>query len=298
MDTAIRNAASLGQAQEWALVLAAAGIPHRLLVGTAGVLVIVPDEEASRAEKALDDYDRETNVPAPAPVVEPTSHGGSWAIGLGAATCLLAFFALIGPPDDGSRWYEHGSANASRILGGEAWRAVTALTLHKDAVHVASNAVATAVLLTAVVERLGPGVGLALMLLAGASANVISARVHGPPFAAVGFSTATFGAIGILAGVRIVSRSPIATRRARPWTVLAATLVLLAMLGTSKGSDVIGHALGVGCGLLLGLAAGLALRRSPRGVVQAALVGVSVLVVIGCWFLALAGPPLSSSGHR
>ena len=295
MDTPIRRADDARQADEWALVLAAAGIPHRLAPDDTGVLLIVPVDEAARAEAALDGYEHELLATldelagdADAAIPEPTSLLVSWALGSGVAAAFIAFFALIGPPGAGNPWFERGAASAARIVGGEPWRVVTALTLHLDAVHVASNAVATAVLLTAVVQRLGPGLGVALTLVAGALANAIGALVHGPHHGAVGASTATFGAIGILAGLRISAPSRIRTTRAKPWAVLAAALLLLALLGTGKGSDVTGHALGLGCGLLLGIVAGIAFRQPLRGVVQWALAAAAALTVVGCWFLARA----------
>src|SRR2546430_9329762 len=57
----------------------------------------------------------------------------------------------------------------SRMMAGEWWRAVTALTLHADAPHLLGNALASALLVTAVCQQLGPGVGLWLVLLAGRS---------------------------------------------------------------------------------------------------------------------------------
>jgi membrane associated rhomboid family serine protease len=291
MDTPIRRADGAPQADEWALVLAAAGIPHRLAPDDRGVLLIVPADEVARAEAALDGYDRE-NVTGRGGVtsLEAASLFDSATLGSGVALALVAFFAWVGPPGAGNLWFERGAASAARIVGGEPWRIVTALTLHLDTVHIASNAVATAVLLTAVVQRLGPGLGVALTLLAGAAANALGALVHDAHHVAVGASTATFGAIGILAGLRISSPPPIRTMRTKPWTVLAAALLLLAMLGTSKGSDVTGHALGLGCGLALGLIAGIVLRRPPGALAQWALALGAVMTVIGCWFLAFSSP--------
>src|SRR5258706_365194 len=65
------------------------------------------------------------------------------------------------------------------------------------------NAVAAAVLLTAVCWYLGAGVGLGLTLLAGAGGNALTALVHHADHVSVGASTAVFGAIGILAALRI-----------------------------------------------------------------------------------------------
>src|SRR5207249_906367 len=86
-----------------------------------------------------------------------------------------------------SEWFQHGEADATRMMAGEWWRAVTALTLHADAPHLLGNALAGALLVTAVCQQLGPGVGLWLVLLAGAGGNALTAAVHGAgPVAARG----------------------------------------------------------------------------------------------------------------
>lgn len=289
METVIRTAGTPSQAEEWALVLAAAGIPHRLEPAPAGWTLLVPTAEAARAHAALDAYDQEARSDAAAASHEPAWRVISWTIGVAVGAFLLAFFLITGPPARGSRWFERGAASAGLMLRDEPWRAVTALTLHADAVHVAGNAVATALLLTAVVQRLGPGGGLSLTLLAGAIGNILAAMTHDASHVAVGASTATFGAIGILAGLRLFAASHPTTTRSRPWLVLAASVVLLAMLGTGRGSDVLAHALGLVSGMALGLAAAVVRRRPLGTAAQWALVGLTFLAVVGCWRLALAG---------
>jgi rhomboid protease GluP len=250
--------------------------------------LLVPAAEAPRARAVLDAYEEEARC-------EPDARGEgapsplAWALGLTVGALLLAFFATTGPPATVSRWFAQGAASAGLIRGGEPWRAVTALTLHVDAVHAAGNAVATAVLLPAVAQRLGPGVGLGLMLLAGTGANVVAAVVQDPRHVAVGASTATFAAVGILAVLRVLPGAAGARPRWRRWMVLSASLVLLSMLGTGGGADVLGHALGLVTGGALGLAVGAAARRPPRPANQWAVLILAALGVLGCWRLALSG---------
>jgi rhomboid protease GluP len=287
METVIRATDNMREAQEWALVLAAAEIPHRLEVGDRRWTVLVATPDAPRATAALDAYDAEVPRDEPTGPADPAAAPVSWGVGLAAGASLLAFFAVTGPPAAAGGWFVRGGASAPRIAAGELWRAVTALTLHVDAGHVAGNAVATALLLTAVVQRLGPGIGLWLTLLAGASANVLEALVTDGHHEAVGASTATFGAIGILAGLQLVPTTR-KRRTRRRWIVFAAAIVLLAMLGVGRGSDALGHALGLGCGGVLGLVDGILQRYPVGGSVQWTLVAVATLTVVGCWMLALA----------
>jgi membrane associated rhomboid family serine protease len=292
METAIRASQRVGETEEWALVLAAAGIAHRVEATQVGWALLVDEADADAAHAALvaydDDVAREPET-ARATVADAASLDAGWETALVVAAMLLGFFAITGEPEPGSRWFDRGGASAAAIASGEWWRAVTALTLHLDPVHVVSNAVATAILLPPLVQRLGPGLALALMLLSGAVSNLLGAAVHDPGHVAVGASTATFGAIGLLAALRIVPRTAVTTTRSKPWMIVAATLALLAMLGSGRGSDVLGHALGVVSGAVLGLGVGAALPRPPGFAIQAALVAASGAVVVGAWRLALGG---------
>ena len=286
-ETAIRVSEKQTEVEKWALVLVAVGIPHRLEHAQTGWLLLVPDSAAPQAHAALDADDAEAREDQDVVLPEPVSRFASWAVGVAVGALLLAFFAVTGPPGAGSRWFEVGAGSASLIVHGELGRTVTALTLHVDAVHALSNAVATGMLLALVVLRLGPGCGVWLTLLAGAGANWLSAIAHDANHVAVGASTATFGAIGILTGLRLVPASTTMRKRSKPWAVLAAAVLLLAMLGTGRGSDVLGHALGLLCGGVLGVVSGLALRRRFGAPTEWLLVSAALVVVVGCWLFAL-----------
>ena len=285
METEIRVTPREAEAEQWALVLTAEGIPHRLQPAAAGWTVVVPAPEAGRARAALESYDDETRHAPAAPPPEHASWRVAWAVGVAAAASLLAAFAITGDPGPGARWLARGAADAERMLAGEWWRAVTALTLHLDSAHAAGNAVAVAVLVPPIVQRVGPGSAAWLVLLGGVVGNGLAAMVHGSQHVAVGASTATFGAIGILAAFRF--RAPAVGRaRWKPWLVPVAALVLLAMLGTGRGADVVAHAMGLVAGAALALVA-----PDPRrgcALVQWALAALALVAVAGCWQLALA----------
>jgi membrane associated rhomboid family serine protease len=208
----------------------------------------------------------------------------AWIVGCATGAGLLVWFLLIGPPAPGSWWFARGAAASTRITSGEPWRAVTALTLHADLAHALGNSVALALLLPTIVQRLGVGVALAVVLLAGALGNVLGALVHGPQHHAIGASTATFGAVGILAALRVRAGG---SGRHR-WTVPVACLVLLAMLGAGQGSDVLAHVLGLVVGTALGLVGSV--FRSPLSAwMQPYLTAVVLTAMAGCWLLAFDG---------
>jgi membrane associated rhomboid family serine protease len=163
---------------------------------------------------------------------------------------------------------------------------VTALTLHADAPHLLGNAVAAALLVTVVCQQVGPGVGLWLLLVAGAAGNGLTAAVHGTGHVSVGASTAIFGAIGILAVLRIVVPGGLGARRGKWWVVVAASLALLAMLGMAPDADLLAHLFGLLAGGALGLVGALTIRRAPPAPLQWVLVAAAGAAVAGAWRLA------------
>jgi len=286
--TAVRVTAERHRADEWAMVLAASYIPHRLRHRGDGWALIVDARDVEAARGALDAFDRENvvnttdvSVDAVAPV------RGAAAVGIAVGLLLIGFFAATGTRASRNVWFERGGAAAERIVAGEWWRTVTALTLHADAPHVVGNAAASVLLVGAVSHELGPGVGLWLILLAGAGGNALTAVAYGTHHNSVGASTAMFGAIGILAATRVVSsrRRPAARK---PWMVVAASLALLALLGTSPDADLLAHLFGLLLGGALGLGAAAALARPLRSPTQWALAVAVLAWIVGAWLRAVS----------
>lgn len=270
--------------EAWGLVLTAAGIPYRLESNEVGWTILVSAADVDKAREALDAYDEEARG-APSPTVpEAAPADTAWIIGIALGAALLGFFAVTGPPTAGSRWFEPGAGAVGPMLHGEPWRAVTALTLHVDTIHVVSNAIATALLVSPIVQRFGVGGGVWLVLLAGTTGNLISAALQSIDHVAVGASTATFGAIGILTALQLSAKGGTTGRR---WIVPVAALLLLVMLGTSRTADVLAHAVGLLTGGALGFVASVSRQRLPAPI-QWALVAAAALTVVGCWHLALS----------
>lgn len=279
----VRVAATWSQAEEWALVLTAAGIPHAVERDDGGFTLLAPPEHVPYARAALAAYDAETH--GDARVSPAASEPYPWMSGVAAGLVLLWLFSITGTPRSRSEWFERGAADAGRLLGGEPWRAVTALTLHLDLVHAAGNALALAVLLPPIVQRFGAGVGLWLLLLAGAVGNVLAALAYAGSHLAVGASTAAFGAVGVLAALRLVPGEP--GPHGKRWTAPVAGLVLLATLGTGAQADVVAHALGLVAGGVLGFLAGVSGRRRAATAIQWSAGIAAAVAVVGCWRLAL-----------
>src|SRR2546426_642461 len=171
----------------------------------------------------------------------------------------------------------------------DGWALIVA-TLDADASHLLGNAAASVVLVGAVSRELGPGLGLWLVLLAGAGGNALTAVAHSAHHASVGASTAIFGAIGILATTRVVARGRSGRAARKPWVVLAACLALLALLGTSPDADILAHLFGLLVGGVLGLATGFALPSAPRPAVQWVLALAALGTLVVSWLCALQWP--------
>jgi rhomboid protease GluP len=273
-------------AGEWELVLVAEGLSPILAHTPDGIIVVVPDEQAEQALAALLAYDKE-NLPRPNEADEPIGSAGL-VPGLAVAVALLLFFFVTGGWNPTVPWFERGSGDADRIMHGELWRAVTALTLHSDIVHALTNAVGAAVFFGAVFGLLGPGLGFALVLLAGAGGNLINAVLHVSSHVSVGASTSIFAAIGALGGLAVLRRRRHTPHKGRAWMPIAAALALLAMLGSGgERVDVWVHLCGLLLGCLSGIAIGSVTQKPPKPWIQWACGSTAMALLIFCWFAAL-----------
>jgi membrane associated rhomboid family serine protease len=279
-EVIVRASDDQAQSREWAVVVQAAGVPCRVERSPGGWGVVVASGDESAARTALAAYDAEViPVGRGDEVVEygPTAVGVMMAVVLWAAAIVTGFRA------GGSKLFMAGEGSAERIVAGQPWRIVTALFLHADFTHLAGNVVATAILGTAVCRLLGPGLGLALIVISGAVGNLMNAYLRGGPHVSVGASTSIFGAVGILAGLAIMrARAP----GRRPWVPFAAGLALLALLGTGEHADLAAHFFGFQTGLGLGLATAVLLERPPGSRAQRWLAATTIAAVVGAWLLA------------
>jgi rhomboid protease GluP len=277
----------------WSLVLDARYLPCQLQEAHGSLHLLVPPDRFADACRELRCFERENRhwpppPPPPRPLVENT-------LATLSVLLLLATFHNItrldiqgtaGFPVD---WLASGSADAARILDGEWWRLVTALTLHSDVVHLLSNLSIGGVFVLLLCRELGSGLAWTLLLASGASGNALNALLHSGAHVSVGASTAVFGAVGILAALSLVRHR---LHRQRRWALpVAAALALLALLGTEgKQTDLGAHLFGFTCGLVFGVTVERMTARygQPRPMLNALLAMLSGVTVVAAWLAAVA----------
>lgn len=287
LDIRLRATDDLNLAREWELVLLAQGLSPRVRATAAGVVLSVPEAEADRAREALFAYDNENALK----LVERSEPPGSWSVLAGSVVSgifILAMFwaTTVGLPT--VPWFERGRADADRIVHGELWRAVTALTLHADVAHAVSNAAAAAIFFAMVSSLMGLGLGCALVLVAGAGGNLANAFLQGSPHVSIGASTAVFGAVGLVSGLTMAERRREPSRRRRAWLPIAAALALLGMLGSGGARvDIWAHLFGLLFGAMLGIAFGYVHPRPPGFRTQWVFGSAAIGALIYSWTLAL-----------
>jgi rhomboid protease GluP len=285
-QTLLRVTGDQHLAEEWELVLLAQGLSPSLRRSPDGVLLSVREDEVERALASLAAYEQE-NPRKVAERVEPMETGSMLA-GSAVALMLLLFFFVTDQWLPALPWFDRGSADAQRILQGELWRTVTALTLHADVAHALSNAVAAFLFFSAVASMVGVGLAGVLVLLAGTGGNIANAFLHGAPHVAVGASTAVFGAVGMLGSLGMARRRRRALSRWRAWLPLAAALALLGMLGSSgERVDIWAHLCGLLVGTVLGMLIAWVMPRTPAALpIQWTCGTAASAVLIYCWILA------------
>ena len=286
------------QAREWALVLQSQGIDSSLELRIEGWLLHVDRGDRERAQAAIGEYEKENVDWPPVRAKDTPRYEPSGVVPL--AFVALAFFFLFatGPSASDSAWFVRGTADA-RLLWREPWRMVTALTLHGDGKHVLGNLVSGSIFGAAVSRRIGPGGALMAILCSGFVGNAANAIYHhAQGHLSIGASTAVFGAVGLLAALQMW------VNRQRPKQIrtgllrvvdlgapIVGGLALLGALGAAPQSDIWAHLFGFAAGATLGVLLGFVERgretRPASRWVQLALGSSALLVVVGCWKLAM-----------
>lgn len=271
-------------ASEWSLVLAAWRIPHRILPGSGQYDIEVDMNNCALAVEQIRAYEHENQDWPPVYV----NRGGPgctertvWTVFL-----LTALMACALDPDFAA-FRECGAAWAGMIMNGQWWRAITALTLHADPVHLLGNMLTGGFVMVHAANFMGAAMAWFLALSSGIAGNMLNAAMQPADHVSIGSSTAIFGLIGSVSAYRTVMERWKGLRGVL--LPLGAGLALLGFIGSSgKNTDLGAHLWGFVSGLALGGVAAVLVqsRGRPSPATAMLLGGAAFAVPFIAWYAA------------
>lgn len=234
-----------------ALVLSAMSIEHRIERREHLWCLVVPEHAQAEAYRQLDLYWRENRYrPTPATDVMVIDSGWSGVLGYLAIIWAVPAWQSFTTTDLRAA----GVLHAGSVMEGELWRTVTALTLHADIGHILSNSLFGTLFGLFVGRYLGSGFGWLLVLCCGALANTFNAWLQPDSFRALGASTATFAALGLVPAFGWRRGYFRGRGWVRGFAPMFGAIALLSYTGFGgENIDVLGHLFG----FLFGMGAGL-----------------------------------------
>lgn len=273
---------------ERAFVLHAVGIGSEVAWTGESWSLFVALEAQPAAAAQLRRYETENPARAPQTAAEPL-HAHAWIGSAGYGALLLVVAYLAGHKTFGVDWLAAGVVQSVAIRTGEAWRAVTAVTLHWDIGHLLANLGFGAVFGLFAGQLLGPGVAWSAALAAAALANLANAWIQPAAHVSAGASTLVFAMLGLLSAYAWRRRSGRGERWAYRWAPLLAGIALLAFTGSAgERTDVLAHLSGFACGALAGLALARTRAASAAGLAQSLSGALALGLVAASWAAALA----------
>ena len=236
------------QIRDESLVLLSQGITHRIERSEEGPFQIFVEPEKRRmAQFQIRLYHRENpprdeNPPLP---LKFTLHP-LWVLAIPIACTLLDF------SDISIQMHNAGIADASKILRGEWWRTITAMTLHADSRHLASNLVSGFLALSLLHYRIPLAKLVPFLAVASAIANFFVALTVQTSFRSLGFSGFVFATIGCLAVIEFRLMPRETHGMLRRFAPLCGAASLAVFLGLGENADILGHLYGFIAGILCG----------------------------------------------
>ncbi|MBC8097607.1 MAG: rhomboid family intramembrane serine protease [Akkermansiaceae bacterium] len=270
------------QAMDWSLALISQGIESTIEHSEElGWGLVVAAEQQAQAEETIQRYQIENRH---WPWRQEIRQEVLFDWGALAWVFLLAVFYAL--ETRGPDFRTAGLMNSDSVSHGQWWRLFTAVFLHADMAHLATNLSVGLLLLGLTMGRYGTGIGLLAAYLTGAGGNVATWLMF-PEHRSLGASGMVTGCIGLLAAQAISARHhPHAIKYAV--SGILGGVFLFVLLGLSPGTDVLAHFGGFVSGLLLGTIL-LLVRTQAQNTGANLLAGAAFTsLVIGTWWLALA----------
>lgn len=275
------------QLREYALILEALGIPCEIRAEAGEWMILVSPENVDRSRSEFDSYNAEGRIrERRRPSFVPADDG--WLGVLAYGSILLLVAVLAQREILGCDWYESGRTNASLIRQGQWWRAVTALTLHADLLHLLANLLIGGFFGLFAGRAVGSGCAWFIILTGGVLGNLANALIRPAGHTSVGASTAVFAAVGLLVVHAWRRGGGVRTSLMERWVPIVGGILLLSFLGTGGGrTDVAAHVLGFLSGGILGMGFFAFFRSARIARMQPWLAVGTLLLLALSWAVAL-----------
>ena len=272
------------QAMDWSLVLVSQGIETTIdqAQDGAGWGLLVSRQDYTNALRTLRQYRLENRGwPWQQAVFKPGFLFDWGSLAWALLACL--FFWLSTRCDLQSGGLMDGPA----VAHGQWWRIYTAMWLHADLAHLATNATLGLVLLGLAMGRYGTGVGLLGAYVAGAGGNLVAGMIALQPYRSLGASGMVMGSLGLLAvqSFSLWRETPHALKYML--SGICGGVMLFVLLALTPGTDVVAHAGGFASGLLLGALLSLVPQTAHRPGTNLMCGLLFTVLVILPWWLAL-----------
>ena len=277
---------------EWSLVLSAKNIEHVPDFSDYNWHIFVGYRDSFNAQQEIGLYLQENTEPGSSEI-ETQAFGSLepsiWFLLLMAVFYKLTGMNIPGFGYDSIPWKELGYVDVWAVNKGEWWRLLCGLTLHANIAHILGNIAIGGVFVCILCRKYGSGYGWVFVLGSGILGNYLNTLLQDYTHKSRGFSTAVFGAVGILAGSRCLEKGLDFDKR--QMIPLVAGLGILSLLGSGgENTDLGAHILGFCSGLGLGCAVGWCTKNDLLPTRKGnQLLGLLALgSVIWAWYLALA----------
>ena len=239
---------SFKQIRDESLVLASQRIPHRIERSEDGPFqIFVEPDNRRQAQFQIRLYHHE-NPPRNENPPLPLKFGFQpfWVLAIPIICTLLDFSGLVPYMNNA------GIADASKIMHGEWWRTITAITLHGDERHLAGNLVSGYLALSLLLHRIPLSRIVPFLAVGAAIGNFCVAATVQSSFRSLGFSSFVFAAIGCLAVIEFRLMPRETHGMLRRFAPLCGAASLAVFLGLGENADILGHLYGFIAGLLCG----------------------------------------------
>src|ERR1035441_4893294 len=262
------------QAMDWSLVLVSQGIETTIdqAEDGSGWGLLVPGQDYGNAIKTIRQYHLENRGwPWQQAVFKPGILFDWGALAWALLACLFFWLSTR------ANLQTAGVMDGTAVAHGQWWRLFTAMWLHADLAHLATNATLGLLLLGLTMGRYGTGAGGNLI------AGLLSLQTH----RSLGASGMVMGSLGLLAvqSFSLWRQTPHATKFIL--SGICGGVMLFVLVALTPGTDIMAHLGGFASGCMLGGLLNLvpAIAQKPKANLLSGL--VFALLVIVPWWLAL-----------